>query len=80
MILPAKHLRQDRALIGIGSEILNVLDQGHSVSELWQRVRLQRSDRSDSLSYDWFILGLSFLFAINAVRFDRGILTKGGGK
>lgn len=80
MILPAKHLRQDRALIGIGSEILNVLDQGQTVSELWERVKLERNNRSNSLSYDWFILGLSFLFAINAVHFDRGILTKGGGK
>ncbi len=80
MILPAKHLRQDRALIGIGSEILNALDQGQTVSELWERVKLERSNRPNSLSYDWFILGLSFLFAINAVHFDRGILIKGGDK
>ena len=78
MILPGKHLRQDRALIGIGSEILSVLDQEQTVSELWQRVQAQRGERSNALSYDWFILALSFLFAIDAVRFERGIVAKGG--
>ena len=28
------------------------------------------------LSFDWFILSLSFLFAIGVVSFDRGLLTK----
>jgi len=76
MILPGKHLRQDRALLGIGSEILESLEQEQSVSELWQRVKNQRSEHATPLSFDWFILSLTFLYAIDAVRFEHGVLTK----
>ena len=39
MILPGKHLRQDRALLAIGAELLVHLDEPRTVSELWERVR-----------------------------------------
>lgn len=77
MILPGKHLKQDRALLGIGCEILDVLEQGQTVSELWQRVLTHRNVRATPLSFDWFILSLAFLYAINAVRYERGVLIRG---
>jgi hypothetical protein len=42
MILPGKHLRQDRALLTVGAEILIHLDEPRTVSELWERVRQAR--------------------------------------
>lgn len=39
MILPAKHLRHDRALIGVGADVLAVLDGPSSVSAVWDAVR-----------------------------------------
>ena len=76
MILPAKHLKQERALLGIGGDILRMLEQGRSVSELWQRVQKHRSDPAYPLTFSWFILALSFLYAIDVIRYERGVITK----
>lgn len=78
MILPGKHLKQDRALIGIGGEILEALDQEQTVSELWVRVQKMRDEDARPISFDWFILSLCFLFSIGAVDYDRGVLTLRG--
>ncbi len=40
MILPTKHVRGDRALIGVGGEILRLLRQPMTVSRLWDEVRV----------------------------------------
>jgi hypothetical protein len=60
MILPGKHLRQDRALLSIGAEILTHLDEPKTVSELWERIcQTRRATKSIApLSFDWFILSL----------------------
>jgi hypothetical protein len=78
MIMPGKHLQQDRALLGIGGEILAALEEGRTVSELWETVQWHRSSRANPLPFDWFVLALSFLFAIGAVTLERGVLTKVG--
>ena len=76
MILPGKHLRQDRALLTIGGEILSQLDEPRSVSELWERMRALRSASSYqvALSFDWFVLSLNLLYAINAVDYGNGVV------
>jgi len=76
MILPGKHLRQDRALLGVGAEILSQIEEGKTVSELWESVRKSRlrSSAASALPYDWFVLSLSFLYAITAVDFEDGIV------
>jgi hypothetical protein len=74
MILPGKHLRQDRALLGVGAEILGHLDEGRTISELWEQVRAARGPAASPLSFDWFVLTLTFLYAISAVDFDRGVI------
>lgn len=78
MILPAKHLKQDRALLGVGSEILAALTGEYTVSELWEAVQQRRPQAVSPLSFDWFVLALSFLYAIDAVGLEKGILTKRG--
>lgn len=75
MILPGKHLRHDRALLGVGGDILAQLDGPKTVSELWERMQLARGESSPSITFDWFILSLSFLYSIAAVEYDRGIVT-----
>lgn len=74
MILPGKHLKQDRTLLGIGGEILAVLEQEQTVSELWERVQEGRGEHENPLSFDWFILSLSFLYSIDAIGYHRGVL------
>lgn len=69
MILPSKHLREDRALIGVGADILTTLYEPRTVSAIWESVRKERTLRPGSapLSFDWFILALCFLHAVAAV-------------
>jgi hypothetical protein len=76
MILPGKHLRQDRALLSVGAEILGHLDDPRTVSELWERVAAGRrvSHSTAPLSFDWFILALNLLFAISALDWTDGLV------
>lgn len=76
MILPTKHIRSDRALIGVGGELLRLLKQPMTVSRLWDEVRTARAAYAPSspMSYEWFVLSLDLLFMIGAVNFDRGVL------
>ncbi|HBR96857.1 MAG TPA: hypothetical protein DD979_05715 [Gammaproteobacteria bacterium] len=81
MILPSKHLKHDRSLIGIGGEILEVVSEEKcTISELWESVQSRRSQQATPLSYDWFILALSFLYSIQAVDYDLGLISSGEGK
>ena len=74
MILPGKHLSSQRALIGVGAEVLGQLDRPRDVSELWDRVRGAREGRHAALSYDWFVLALTFLYSIGAIDEYDGVL------
>lgn len=78
MIMPTKRLHQDRALLTVGAEILRRLGEPKTVSRLWDEV--QRAYRvrttSPTLTYDWFILTLDLLFAVNAIGIHHGLITK----
>lgn len=78
MILPTKNLHPDRALLTIGGEILAVLEQGSSVSSVWERVRTRRAECENAapLPFDWFILALSLLYAIRAIDLDGDLLSR----
>lgn len=76
MILPSKHLSESRALVTVGAEILAHLDEPRAVSELWERVQKFRAANGAAapLSFDWFILALTFLHAITAVELNAGLI------
>ncbi len=76
MILPNKHLSQSQSLIGVGAEILVQLDEPRAISELWDRVRQARSLMPGvvPLSFDWFVLALTFLYAVHGVTTERGVI------
>ena len=78
MILPTKHIRPDRALIGVGAEVLGVLEQPMTMSKLWDEIRSRRSaDMSNPvIDYRWFVLALDLLYMIGAVEFQRGLISK----
>lgn len=82
MILPGKHLRQDRSLLGIGSAVLKCLDDdGRTVSELWEFFRENPAagrTTGTQLTFDWFVLSLSFLYAINVITFEQGVIYRRG--
>jgi hypothetical protein len=78
MILPSKHLRPDRALFGVGGEILAQLEEERTVSQVWSQVcRTREQDpNSTPLTFDWFILALCFLFTVAAIEHQDGVLRR----
>ncbi len=78
MILPGKHLRPDRALLGVGGDILSVLTAPAQVSDVWDSVcRLRaRRENSSPLTFDWFVLALSLLYAMSAVELVDGLVAR----
>jgi hypothetical protein len=67
MILPTKHLPIERSLIAIGADLLGLLDEPKSVSKLWLDFQTLNDQRDLRLTFDWFSLAISMLFAIGAL-------------
>lgn len=77
MILPSKHLSERRAVLTVGSEILELLDGPRTVSSVWEELRAGKEEtKRRRLSYDWFVLALDLLFLMGAVVLRDGLLTK----
>ena len=78
MILPTKHISPDRALIGVGAEVLDALGEPMTMSRLWDEIRSRRSaDASNPvIDYRWFVLALDLLYMISAVELDRGLIKR----
>lgn len=78
MILPTKRLGQDRAMLTVGADVLNLLDEPKTVSRLWEELQKSRNRTLGirDVTYDWFILALSFLYTLRVVEVDRGLLRK----
>lgn len=70
LILPGKHLTHDRALLGVGAEVLTLLSEERTISELWERLKDRKTLVDSTISFDWFVLSLSFLYATRAIKFD----------
>ena len=79
MILPSKHLSQDRALLTVGAHVLNHLDRPKTVSAVWEELWRGSGTNSEtlpSLTYDWFVLALDLLYAVGAIELKEGLLTR----
>lgn len=74
MILPAKHLPPERCLSGLGAVIISQLDEPQSVSETWVRVGREYGDKH--VTFDWFVLALSWLYAVGAIDLVDELLTR----
>ena len=78
MILPTKHIPQDRALLTVGSHILRQLNSKKTASALWEEISRNdiKENGNPSVSYDWFILALDLLYAIDAIEIHEGLLSR----
>ncbi len=78
MILPTKHIRPDRSLIGVGAELMTLLDTPKTVSALWTEFDLHRqtAEGAKPVPFDWFVMALDFLFMVDIVDYYRGLLHK----
>ena len=79
MILPSKHLSQDRALLNVGARVLQQLEQPKTVSALWEELpRFGKNEHSSGspLPYDGFVLALDLLFLMGAIDMEDGLLAR----
>lgn len=69
MLLPTRGISAERALMTIGAEILEELRNPMSVSALWERFisRARPSPQAQRITFDWFALALSVLYAIKLI-------------
>lgn len=76
MILPSKHLSQERALLTVGARILQQLSRPKTISALWEEMsRSAPAQKSlPPLRYDGFVLALDLLFFMGAIEFQNGLL------
>ncbi len=78
MILPSKHLSQDRALLTVGARVLQQLSQPKTVSALWEELPRNAAGRKNvpPLRYDGFVLALDLLFLMGAIELEEGLLSR----
>lgn len=68
MLLPTKGVSAQRALMTVGSDLLEALQTPKSVSSLWENYKeRERIGATDHVTFDWFSLALASLFAIEVV-------------
>lgn len=78
MVLPSKHVNFSESLLGFGSYILQGLNRPTSVDDLW---KMYKKDYSKGLyfakqSFDNLVLTLIFLYSINAIKEEKGLIIK----
>ena len=78
MILPNKHTPTDRALLGIGSDVLTILAVPMTISALWDEIRSRgaQDTRTAVIDYKWFVLAVDLLFILDTVELTNGVLRR----
>lgn len=77
MLMPTKHIKTENALVGVGAELLGLLDRDKAVSTLFRDLQEKRRENEMStIHFDWFMLALDFLYSVGAIRFESGVLKK----
>jgi hypothetical protein len=70
MLLPTKGISARRALLTIGANVVRLLDSPATVSGLWERFVKANDDSQVKVTFDWFALTLSMLYAVGAVAWN----------
>ncbi len=79
LLLPSKHLPQERALLTVGACVLKQLNRPKTVSAVWQELRRNSGterEHAAGLAFDWFVLALDLLFCIGAIELNEGLLRR----
>ncbi len=78
MILPTKHLSQERALLTVGARLLTHLAQPRTVSSLWEEITrsVNPTSKKPALRYDAYVLTLDLLFLMGAIELQDGLISR----
>ncbi|WGL59757.1 hypothetical protein QEJ31_14590 [Pigmentibacter sp. JX0631] len=72
MILPTKNIKLEDSIIYLSGLLLNQIHETDTVSSLWERFKSSNSISS----FGRYTLLLSFLYTIEAITIEDGILRK----
>lgn len=72
MILPNKYLREDEAILGVGSVLLQHLSIERTLSSLWDEVK----EISSIGNFERFVLGLDLLFMLGLIEIKNDKILK----
>ena len=78
MILPTKHLAQDRALLSVGARILPSLEHPITVSALWEQISRDAGSSTtfNPIRSDAFVLALDLLYLMGTIHLTDGLLKR----
>lgn len=78
MIIPTKGINPNKALLTVGGQIVNMLDEPMTVSKLWTSFRDQRyTNEGSSIGFDWFVLSLDLVKILGLIDLGTdGYLTR----
>ncbi|MEW4275376.1 ABC-three component system middle component 6 [Priestia megaterium] len=70
MILPRKHIKLSESILGLSAVILSLIDKPISFDDLWNDFQVINNTKELPAFHDLdnFTLGLTFLFAIGAIK------------
>ncbi len=72
MILPTKHIPPHLSLIGIGANLLGLLERPQTISTLWDRAK----SINDAPNFENFVLALDLLYILQVVELEGGLLRR----
>lgn len=72
MILPNKYIKENEALIGVATILLNLLSGEKALSDLWESVK----EIPNIGNYERFVLSLDLLFILGLIEFRNNKLIK----
>ena len=75
MILPTKRIGANRSLLGVGGEILRLLNEPKTVSRLWDDYK-KATHVFGPPNFEAVVLGLDLLFAIGALEYSQGRIVR----
>jgi hypothetical protein len=70
MILPDKNIKLEYSLLNCGALLLKELEIPLTISALWEKVK----GKKEFVGYEKFILTVDFLYMINAVYNENGLV------
>lgn len=72
MIIPDKNIKLQNSLLGMGAQVLSELQTSETISSLWEKIKTNKVINS----YEKFVLTLDFLFMLNLIDLQEGIVVK----
>lgn len=63
MIMPSKYVREEEAIIGVGSILLQHIKNNINISTLWENVKTNHI----VVTFDRFVIALDFLYILGII-------------